>query len=184
LAFSSLSTADQKTLFDPNNARRVPLSFKDRVMAREDLTFASTGIFSTTLTNNTQNVINTTGLSLDTSSDNRVFRLKFQSLGLNETISIKNISNNSDILIRWNYGVANANDIEFNSYWGTFFDTVTGKEINSSYIIWDYTYDLLLYFNSHNSINPYGIVNYDNLIFQKNTASNNTITIQNLKTNN
>jgi hypothetical protein len=180
---STLNANSQSALFDIALPKS-PLQFKDRILAREDYTFASTGIFTTTLTTNNATTTNTSGLNLNTTSENRLFRLKFSALGQNETISIKNISNNSDILITWNYQVANTNDIEFNSYWGTFFDTVTGKEINTSYISWDYTLDSLLYFSDLNSINPYSMRTTDNLILQKNTSSNNTITIQNLKTNN
>jgi hypothetical protein len=109
--------------------------------------------------------------------------IRINALGKGESVSIKNTTNNSDIIITWLFDLANQNDLLFNSVDNILFDPSAQTLIDQTF----YSIDSedLLHFSAYldNDINqfiPKKIKN-DTLVFQKSTATNNTIQIATLK---
>lgn len=180
---STLTQQAQTILFDKIE-RDVPLSLKDRFFKQEIKDLDTLNSYGLTLTNNSKIYYYLGSDSFKTTAESRIYLIKFNPLTKGETIRIANLTNDSDILITWVGDSPNTNDIVFNSYFCEFFDVVTGKQITYNSINYTFTLDQLLYSEPSLTINPYIRPFSQTFLFQKNTASDNTITIQNLNTYN
>jgi hypothetical protein len=188
-AFSGLSVNAKKEIFATcESENRKPLYFEDRFIAQDKNDLATSNLKTVSLSTNdlTQETSNTLAYK-QTTAINSIYLIKFDPLGQNEWIEIKNTSNNSGTRITWVGDTANTNDIIFNSRNGVFVDSVTGEYLNYTKTIYDIAenVDDFLYFSPLYSRNSYlGIIEGEALTFQKSASSNNTISIDLLKTYN
>jgi hypothetical protein len=188
-AISGLSVDAKKEIFATcGSGNRKPLYFEDRFIAQDKNDLATSNLKTVSLSTNdlTQETSNTLAYK-QTTAINSIYLIKFDPLGQNEWIEIKNTSNNSGTRITWVGDTANTNDVVFNSRNGVFVDSVTEEYLNYTKVVYDIAenVDDFLYFSPLYSRNPFlGIIEGETLTFQKSASSNNTISIDLLKTYN
>ena len=136
--YPRLNTLNAKELFDffETKIRDKALVINDRfldvdqVLIRED--------FSTTLTNNLANDFILEDISTEQSFENKIYLIEIDSLNINETVFIENLTNNTNLLITCNESFTPVGKIIFNSYKRQFYDTGTQQTIDETKLTYNY----------------------------------------------
>ncbi len=185
---STLTQTQKDTFFGKSGKRTIPLFYNDRYFARNTLLGLSLELtagtyFGLYIAGNNPITATTSSMNLQCSADCRVYGILFDPISKGESYSIKNSSNGSDIILTWNADLPNTNAFIYNSYYKSCFDYATGAKITpeSGAISIDYTTDLL-YFDGLITENVFAKTTTQNLIVQKNTSTDKSIFIKNLKT--
>lgn len=172
-------TGDEKLAFFsniPSNFVNYFLQLRDRFFVRDTTQTSRRYVFNATCPAEINTDVTLTSTFDSVTAETRVYRIEMTSIGINQSLTISNLSNQSGIKITWRGNSPSPDNLVFNSYYGKLYSGDNEVEIDFSLYSIEAVLREPLYFKG--LFNPFRVIAVNREIVRARPSSGGSITVK------